>query len=106
MELMESLVKRMEAPVSWQLGKRDAAWGSQENLQAPAAKPWPQRKRSAPLESDPLMELGFRYVPVPGEFYKREYLVPPGIEKRSRDLTSRRADDGEKGTRRLSTIQH
>jgi hypothetical protein len=34
------------------------------------------------------MELGFRYVLVPGEFYKREYLVPPGFEKRSRDLTS------------------
>ena len=34
---------------------------------------------------------GFRYVQVPGQFYKREYLLPSasGFEKRARDLTSR-----------------
>jgi len=77
------LGKRMEAPISWQLGKRAAAWNGPGNLQqVPVAKPWPQRKRSGPLES-----YGQQ---VPGQFYKREYLVPSpsGFEKRGRDLTS------------------
>jgi len=86
------LGKRMDAPISWQLGKRNAAWNGPENLQQlPAAKPWTQRKRSGPQDSfGPVASLGFRYVQVPGQFYKREYLVPSpsGLEKRARDLTS------------------
>merc|ERR1712126_600716 len=87
------LGKRMDAPISWQLGKRAAAWNGPVNLQqVPAAKPWPQRKRSSPFDSyGQAATLGFRYVQVPGQFYKREYLVPSpdsGFEKRARDLTS------------------
>jgi len=86
------LGKRMDAPISWQLGKRDAAWNGPENLQqVPVAKPWPQRKRSGPSDSfGQAARFGFRYVQVPGQFYKREYLLPSasGFEKRARDLTS------------------
>jgi len=97
------LGKRMEAPISWQLGKRAAAWNGPENLQQmPAAKPWPQRKRSGPPDSyGQAASLGFRYVQVPGQFYKREYLMPSpsGLVKRARDLTyiqlERSADDGK-----------
>ena len=38
--------------------------------------------------------LGFRYVQVPGQFYKREYILPSQLEKRARDLTSRFEKNG------------
>merc|ERR1711936_460095 len=80
------LGKRMDAPISWQLGKRDAVWSDRATLEIPAVKPWPQRKRSELLSQ--AGGLGFRYVQVPGQFYKREYILPSQLEKRARDLTS------------------
>merc|ERR1711874_632235 len=49
------------------------------------------KRMDGPLNSfGEAASLGFRYVQVPGQFYKREYLMPSpsGFEKRARDLTS------------------